>query len=203
MGAAPEPSPVAVQKAAVRRRMRAVLTPLDAAAAGAAAASFQRLLEAQPCWQAAQSILAFLPMPDELDVRPVLLRALQAGRRVVLPRYRPATRDYEVCAVANLAGDLQAGAFGIAEPAAHCPVFPLSALDFVLVPGLAFDEAGRRLGRGKGFFDRLLAEVRGGTCGVGFDTQIVAEVPVEPHDRPVMYLATPTRWIQCPNPPGY
>jgi 5-formyltetrahydrofolate cyclo-ligase len=201
MSAVQETSPVVAQKVALRRRMRAMLVPRDAAAAEAAAASFASLLEAQPCWQQAGSILAFLPMPEELDVRRVLLRALQEGRRVVLPRYRPASRDYEVCTVTNFAEDLQTGAFGILEPAAHRPVFPLASLEFVLVPGLAFDEAGRRLGRGKGFFDRLLAGVRGVTCGVGFDTQIVAEVPVESHDRPVTCLATPTRWIRCQQPP--
>jgi 5-formyltetrahydrofolate cyclo-ligase len=65
-----------------------------------------------------------------------------------------------------------------------------------LVPGVAFDLHGRRLGRGKGFYDRLLADVRGKTCGVAFDEQIVREVPVEPHDSDVNCILTPTRWIE-------
>jgi 5-formyltetrahydrofolate cyclo-ligase len=66
----------------------------------------------------------------------------------------------------------------------------------ILVPGVAFDLRGYRLGRGKGFYDQLLAAVRGPTCGVGFDEQIVDAVPVEPHDVRLSCLLTPTRWIE-------
>jgi 5-formyltetrahydrofolate cyclo-ligase len=66
----------------------------------------------------------------------------------------------------------------------------------VLVPGVAFDLRGRRLGRGKGFYDRLLADAGGLKCGVAFDEQIVTEIPVEPHDVSVDCILTPTRWIQ-------
>ncbi|MEY2466031.1 MAG: 5-formyltetrahydrofolate cyclo-ligase, partial [Verrucomicrobiota bacterium] len=73
---------------------------------------------------------------------------------------------------------------------------PIKPLDLILVPGVAFELHGRRLGRGKGFYDRLLADMRGTTCGVAFDEQIVAEIPVEPHDVHLDYLLTPTRWIE-------
>jgi 5-formyltetrahydrofolate cyclo-ligase len=69
-------------------------------------------------------------------------------------------------------------------------------LDFILVPGVAFDLSGRRLGRGKGYYDRLLKQTRGTTCGVAFDEQIVGEIPVEPHDLNVNCILTPTRWIE-------
>jgi 5-formyltetrahydrofolate cyclo-ligase len=69
-------------------------------------------------------------------------------------------------------------------------------VDLILVPGLAFDLRGRRLGRGKGYYDQLLRGLRGITCGVAFDQQIVAEIPVEPHDVRVNCVLTPTRWIQ-------
>jgi 5-formyltetrahydrofolate cyclo-ligase len=61
---------------------------------------------------------------------------------------------------------------------------------------VAFDLHGRRLGRGKGFYDRLLARTRGTKCGVAFDEQIVAKITVEPHDAQVNCLLTPTRWIE-------
>ena len=78
-----------------------------------------------------------------------------------------------------------------------CPVVALPELDFVLVPGLAFDRTGQRLGRGKGFFDRMLSQVKGVTCGVTFDWQIVDQVPVEPHDIALDCLVTPTQWLDC------
>ena len=70
-------------------------------------------------------------------------------------------------------------------------------LDVVLVPGVAFDLGGRRLGRGAGYYDRLLTGVRGTTCGVAFDEQISGELPVEPHDVHVNCILTPTRWLSC------
>ncbi|HLP77584.1 MAG TPA: 5-formyltetrahydrofolate cyclo-ligase, partial [Candidatus Paceibacterota bacterium] len=79
----------------------------------------------------------------------------------------------------------------------HCAPVSLNQLDLVLVPGVAFDACGRRLGRGKGFYDRLLADTRGIKCGVAFDEQIVTGIPVEPHDVLVDCILTPTRWIDC------
>ena len=78
-----------------------------------------------------------------------------------------------------------------------CEPAPLNRLDLVLVPGVAFDAQGRRLGRGKGFYDRLLAKVRGHKCGVAFDVQIVSGLPEEPHDVRVDSILTPSRWHLC------
>jgi len=75
-------------------------------------------------------------------------------------------------------------------------VLPLNRLDLTLVPGVAFDLHGRRLGRGKGIYDQILAAVGGLTCGITFDEQVVSEVPVEPHDIQVNRILTPTRWIE-------
>ena len=189
--------PISEKKAALRQRIRAAAARLGAAERETAAQSLCRVLEQQPCWQQARLILAFMPMPVEVNVLPVLARARQAGKRLALPRFRPVHKDYEICEVGDWAADLQIGAFNISEPAAHCPTVALHELDFALVPGLAFDRAGRRLGRGKGFFDRLLAEVRGIKCGVAFDWQIVEAVPVEPHDIALDCLVTPTQWLDC------
>ncbi len=96
--------------------------------------------------------------------------------------------------------DLQVGHFGIREPRSPCAPLPLTRLDLILVPGVAFDLHGRRLGRGKGYYDQLLKGLQGTTCGVALDQQIVAEVPAEPHDVRLKCLLTPTRWIEVPLP---
>ena len=103
---------------------------------------------------------------------------------------------YVACEIKDPEKDLLVGRFGIREPETSCGEIELNRLDFTLVPGVAFDLQGRRLGRGKGFYDRMLAAVRGTTCGVAFDEQIVEEVPVEPHDTRVNCILTPTRWIE-------
>ena len=73
--------------------------------------------------------------------------------------------------------DLEPGQFGVLEPRAACPAVPLNALDLILVPGVGFAPDGRRLGRGKGYYDRLLAGFQGTKCGIAFDWQVAMEIP--------------------------
>jgi 5-formyltetrahydrofolate cyclo-ligase len=135
-------------------------------------------------------------MAGEPDIRPLLEEALAGHKTLALPRFNAQLGDYDICPVTGLA-DLKPGHFGILEPGLKCPVFPRERLDFLLVPGLAYDIMGRRLGRGKGYFDRLLAGVQGHKCGVAFDWQVVEEVPVGPRDVGVDSLLTPSRFVRC------
>lgn len=93
--------------------------------------------------------------------------------------------------------DLVTGAFGIPEPHAGTEPFPIRHLDLVLCPGLGFGRDGSRLGRGGGFYDRVLAACRADTeiIGIAFDSQLVPRVPVEPHDIPLDRLVTPSGLI--------
>ena len=195
----------------------------EAQRAGASAQA-RALLAAKARWQNAQSILFFAPTSEELDVWALVGEALRAGKRVFLPRFveagekplkrledvrkpdntqlkqgvneSPGRGRYVVCEVTDPDKDIRVGQFGIREPAEGCAELPLKRLDLILVPGVAFDLHGHRLGRGKGFYDQLLAVVRGTTCGVAFDQQIAGEIPVEPHDVHVNCILTPTRWIE-------
>jgi 5-formyltetrahydrofolate cyclo-ligase len=115
---------------------------------------------------------------------------------VALPRYDADADRYEACQIRDESTDLCLGRFGIREPTGDCGRISINRLDLILVPGLAFDLHGRRLGRGKGYYDQLLAVSRGRSCGVAFDEQIVREVPVEPHDALVNCILTPTQWIE-------
>jgi 5-formyltetrahydrofolate cyclo-ligase len=142
------------------------------------------------------AVLFFAPLPDEPDVTTLIDEALRTGRKVALPRFRPDSAIYEAAQIASR-NDLRSGRFGALEPVAGCPSISLNQLDLILVPGIAFDLTGRRLGRGKGFYDRLLAEVRGHKCGVAFDVQIVAGLPEEPHDVRIDSILTPSRWQLC------
>jgi 5-formyltetrahydrofolate cyclo-ligase len=183
-------------KAAIREQMRKALAALRPAERSTLSLNLRKILSRQPAWRQASPILGFAPLASEPDVMPLLEEAWSSNQRVALPRYDPDTSLYSACAIRHR-GDLSLGSFGVLEPTAGCPVVPLNQLDFILVPGVAFDLAGRRLGRGKGFYDRLLAEVRGHKCGVAFDAQIVAHLPEEPHDIRVDSILTPTRWHSC------
>jgi 5-formyltetrahydrofolate cyclo-ligase len=182
-------------KQALRDRVSALLKRMGPGERAAASTRARALLAAQAPWKRAQWVLFFAPLPEELDVWPLLTEALSAGKRVALPRFVAETRTYEACPILDPQVDLQVGHFGIREPAGRCARLPSNRLDLILVPGIAFDLHGRRLGRGKGYYDQLLRALRGTTCGVAFDQQIVDEIPIAPHDVPLDCILTPTRWV--------
>jgi len=183
-------------KDSLRQQVRSVLRSMTAPQRAHASEQACHLLQQQPLWRTAKSILFYAPLPEELDVWPAVAIALAEGKTAALPRFNPESGGYIPCQVSDLAEDLRAGKFGIREPAGHCAEVTVKGLDLILAPGVAFDSHGRRLGRGKGFYDQLLANVRGTICGVAFDEQIVQEIPVRPHDISVNCILTPSRWIE-------
>jgi 5-formyltetrahydrofolate cyclo-ligase len=183
-------------KAELRAKVRARSKTLTAAERGSASAALCARLRQQRIWLEARWVLLFSPLPTEPDVRSLLTEAIADGRTVALPAFEAETGGYSARQVVNPATDLVSGKFGIQEPAANCAGVPLNRLDLVLVSGIAFDSRGGRLGRGKGFYDRLLAAVNGLKCGVAFDEQLVDVVPVGPMDVRVNCILTPTRWIE-------
>ena len=182
------------QKASLRQRVRDALRSLSPADRLAGSIQACTRLQQEPVWREATWVLLYAPLPDELDVLPLVRDALLAGKSVALLRFDPVQKIYLACRVVNLSDDLRIGHHGIPEPSDNCPVVRLNQLDFVVVPGVAFAMDGRRLGRGKGVYDRLLTAVRGSKCGAAFDEQIVDDLPVEPHDIRLDCILTPTRW---------
>lgn len=178
--------------------MRACLSAMSAQERIVHSQKLCQVMMLEPIWLKAQSILFFAPLPDEPDVTSLLDDALVRGKQVHLPRHDASADHYTSCRITTSA-DLTKGRFGILEPGPHCPAYSLNQLDFILVPGVAFDLTGRRLGRGKGYYDRLLAEVRGHKCGVCFQAQIVPSVPVQLHDVRVNSILTPLCWRPCPD----
>ena len=147
--------------------------------------------------QSAHTILFFAPLPDELDVWPLLEKRWPAEKSAPCPAFDSATQTYVARRVQNLT-DRNCRRDNSAS-ASRRPVarkFRWSKFDLILVPGVAFDWRGHRLGRGKGFYDRLLAEMRGIKCGVAFDEQMVEEMPAGTHDVRMDFIVTPTRCVR-------
>jgi len=130
----------------------------------------------------AKTVGVYMPLPDEVDVTP-LFQALE--KQFYIPAFDEAIGSYRL---AEYNTDLKKGKFGIPEPA--CPVFAPEKLDLIIVPGVAFDYAGRRIGRGGGFYDRLLPQYNAVKVGVCFEFQWLEEIPTEPHDSNVDLLVT-------------
>lgn len=192
----PSSHQIAEAKSALRYFIRAGLKKYSAEECEQFSTQVCDLLRNQPIWQSAKTILFYAPLPNEVDIWPLVSEALAADKIVALPGFDTAENPYVARQIKNLKTDLQRGQFGIREPKADCAVIPLNRLDLVLVPGVGFDLLGRRLGRGRGYYDRLLAQISGTKCGVGFDEQIVEVIPTEPHDVHLNCILTPTRWLK-------
>ena len=183
------------QKAALRREIRATLKNIPSSACAAASAQLCARLKEQSFWKNAASVLFFAPLPDEADLWPLLEETVAGGKIAALPRYDPADHSYDARRVQNPQNEIAIGPFGIREPKSGCAEIALSRLDLIIVPGVAFDLCGRRLGRGRGFYDRLLVETCGVKCGVAFDEQIAVEVPAGAQDLQMNFILTPTRCV--------
>ena len=187
---------IAAQKARMRTEMRGRLDRVDSLARCEGSALAGNRLLAQEVWCSARTVGFFVPLPDEMDVWLWMVTALESGKNVALPAFDPIPRTYGMRQIRDPGSDLGAGRYGVMEPGGHCGEVELNRLDLILVPGLAFDVRGHRLGRGKGYFDRMLEGVGAVKCGVGLDEQIVDYIPVEPHDEIMTCILTPTRWIR-------
>jgi 5-formyltetrahydrofolate cyclo-ligase len=181
-------------KASLRQEIRAALGKISLAMRIVESSELCARLE--PQLRSARRILFFAPLPDELDVWPLLEKLLPTGKICALPAFDPERQVYSARRVTNLETDIFAGKFGISEPLLSCEAMPLEELDLVLVPGLAFDARGHRLGRGRGFYDRILAAASGVKCGVAYDFQLREEIPVEAHDERVSFIFTPSRCVR-------
>ncbi len=139
-------------------------------------------------YRRARSILFYHALPDEVDLVMLIEETISSGREVLLPVTDTARRELRIFSVEDPARDLRDGAMGILEPREGLPLGRPEALDLILVPGRAFDPHGGRLGRGKGYYDGFLSQLRparfGGPfkLGVGFARQLVESVPVQVRD---------------------
>lgn len=192
MSGTPPPPPEGLEQAkrAARAHSRAAvaaLSPADRArwAAGAEA------LRATREWKRARVVLGFVPDGSEPPMRPLLQAALDEGKRLALPRMEWDEQRVRPLLVTDLE-ELEARRHGIGEPPSWCPAVDPSEIDLVLVPGVAFDRTGRRVGRGGGFYDRFLASLggRASRVGVCFACQVVEAAPAGAHDERVTMLAT-------------
>ena len=182
-------------KSALRTMIRARLEKIPPAVRAVESIALCERLKTQ--MPSARTILFFSPLPDELDVWPVLELSLAQGVNCALPFFNAEKKNYGAKIIQTLATDIVTGKFGVREPASTCAEIPLNQFDLILVPGMAFDLNGNRLGRGQGFYDRLLENASGIKCGVGYDFQLLEKIPAEPHDAKVDFILTPARCVKA------
>jgi 5-formyltetrahydrofolate cyclo-ligase len=181
-------------KSDLRQKIREALGKISLAVRMVESHDLCRRLE--PQLHSAHTILFYAPRADELDVWPLLEKLLKTPTVCALPAFDDATQFYSARRVKNLETDIFTGRFGVSEPLVELEEIPLHKFDLILVPGLAFDLSGNRLGRGKGFYDRILSAASGIKCGVGYDFQLVENVPAESHDAKVDFIFTPSQGVR-------
>jgi len=140
-------------------------------------------------FRTARAVGAYMPLADEVDITP-LFRILD--KTFYIPAFDEVSGCYRM---ARLTAELKKGRFGIFEPAV--PVFAVEGdLDLIIVPGVAFDRAGRRIGRGGGFYDRLLPRYRAVRAGICFDFQCLEAIPAEEHDIRMNFTVTEAKILE-------
>jgi 5-formyltetrahydrofolate cyclo-ligase len=187
------PSDIAARKNAVRDRVRATRAALDLEVCLEAAEDLALNLLAMPEVAAARVVLAYHAMPEEIDPEQALRRLRALGATIAYPRIEaPGVVELHVV---DAETEFLPGPFGLAEPPVSAPRVDPSAIDVAIVPGVAFDAAGRRLGFGGGYYDRLIPRLRTDcvVLGIAFDEQVLDEVPADTHDARVHAVVTPTR----------
>ena len=148
-----------------------------------------------PEYAKAQTIACYVSTEDEVGTEAVILDALESGKVVAVPRVgRHGALSFHSVGSAR---ELSPGAFGIMEPNEDSPVVSLSETQMVVVPVVAWDESGNRVGRGGGYYDRALREREGSfAVGLAFESQRAAAVPSTQLDAPLDAVVTETRTLR-------
>lgn len=142
----------------------------------------------------ARAVMVYMHTPEEVYTDELIHRLLTAGKRIILPYCRTASRDLGIAEVTDIGAQTAEGRFGIREPVADIrDNFLKSDIQLVICPGVAFDKQGGRIGRGKGYYDNFLREISGRvpSIGIAYSCQLSEETfPFDYHDVPVSQIIT-------------
>jgi 5-formyltetrahydrofolate cyclo-ligase len=187
-------------KAELRKQMRALRAAIPERARAVRSEKIVERILSSSVFERAKAIGLFWPMLDrnEVDVRPIDLASRKTNKLVAFPFLRS---EGEMALLVSEPASLEERGNGFAEPPENAAEVSNEGL-LVVVPALAVDETGQRIGYGKGFYDRLLARIAppASTLAVAFDFQVIAEVPATEHDRRVDMVVTDGRTVIVAQP---
>ena len=185
------PPEISVQKAQLRREMKTYRAGLTPDTRALASAQVCQILSAWLCSHAASHIAIYLASPLEINLDALGVTLINAGKVVCAPRVNIASDIMNFRHLTDL-DSVTCGVYDVREPISDQIILP----EIVLVPGLAFDRRGHRLGMGGGWYDRVLSDIPL-KIGVCFGWQIVDEIPVETHDINMNWLASEMGLLHC------
>lgn len=169
-----------LKKKTLRRQLKRALRAMTPQSRAAQSAVIN--LQIQEMWVGG-SVLLYAALPDEVNLDTSIQAAVRQYGSCVLPRVDGSTLSLH--RISHPESQLVVSAYGIREPIPSTPLVSPESLTTAIIPGVGFTNAGGRLGRGGGFYDRILPQIACCTWGVAFDEQIVDHVPQDAHDQPV------------------
>ena len=146
----------------------------------------------------AKTVLFYLSTKSEVATDDMIRRAMEHKKAVTVPLVDIKERDIIPYKIEGLEQDVAPGYQGIREPIIHrCKQVPVEYINLAIIPGIAFDERGGRIGHGTGFYDKLIPKLDATTrkVALAFECQIVPQIPMEPHDRYIDIIITEKRTI--------
>ena len=146
----------------------------------------------------AKTVLFYLSAKSEVATDDMILKAIEHKKAVAVPLVDPQEKDIIPYKIEDLEQDVTTGYQGIREPVVQrCKQVPVEYLNLAIIPGIAFDERGGRIGHGTGFYDKLIPKLDATTrkVALAFECQIVQQIPMEPHDRYIDIIITEKRTI--------
>jgi len=190
------------EKSKMRKHYLAERAALDANSRVIADSAICSALCALSMFKTAENIAAYVSDGTEVDLETLFLECEKAEKKVFLPRYSASSEAaYEMVEINNLSLDLVPGKYGLMEPAQKLPAATAGQINEMLwlVPGVAFDNTGARLGRGKGIYDRLLSNSNGLSIGVFYECQRSDKIPAGEHDQSLDMIVTEKMIINLKN----
>lgn len=179
-------------KTQLRQHCRAIRKSLGEERRSQASLAICERIEKWNIFRESETVLTYMPIQSEVDLTPLLERHTQ--KRWILPRILP-KEDHRIVFHRYDARYLIRHPFGMEEPASHLPVILPEEIELTLVPGLAFDRFGWRLGYGGGYYDRFLKGFQGIRAGITFDALLLDEIPHSALDVPMDWVITDQRCI--------
>ena len=187
-------------KADVRGQVKAKLAAMTSQQKHDASAKACKRLAELTSFQDASVVMLYMPMANEVDLTPVAIRCFQAGKTVCVPRVDWRRKDMDAVEVHSFDDHImELDEHGLRTPRDGAPI-PTNLIDLVVVPGLAFDAHGHRLGRGGGYYDRFLSKLRKSATSIGlaFEAQMIDQIPINQDDVSVKIVVTDRRVTNAP-----
>jgi len=171
-----------MDKKSLRKQIKGLISQISQSQRASSSSALADMLSHENHWKEAKTVFLFASLSDEINTLPLIDVALSQGKTVVLPL----VEGDDLALLEYVPGNISVGSFGILEPSrATSRVVDYSEIDLAIIPGRAFTEDGKRLGRGKGYYDRMLDNLTCQKWGVAYLCQKVDSIETDPWDLPM------------------